>query len=93
MPVLDEEGVLRSQSSSLVTTEPASVIATHAVAELISDTSDASWEEMDTAITDESHMTINKLLLMALAGILAVTGIAYNTLHLVIAGIVIAPGI
>jgi uncharacterized membrane protein len=92
MLLLDQAGVLRSASSSVVISEPLAVVAASWAEELLTDTSEASWEEMESSITRESYMTTNKLLLMGLAGALAAVGLASNTLHLVVAGMVIAPG-
>jgi hypothetical protein len=90
LPTLGDLG--RSDAVTVTTMEVASVVAPSALAAVSRGRSEASWEEIETTLAKESNMTLNALLVMALVGALAAIGIAFNTLHLVIAAMVIAPG-
>jgi hypothetical protein len=92
MRVLSAQGIGISGNTSLFSSEPESVISPASAGEIVRDTSESSWEEMEHAMNKESAMTVNALLVMAIAGCLATVGIATNALHIVIAAMVIAPG-
>lgn len=51
-----------------------------------------SWEEMEMTISNDSNTSINTLMLLMIAGSLATVGIATNALHIVIGGMLVAPG-
>ena len=91
MAVLTGEG-LTEGAISVSTSEPISVIHQPMEGSIFKDTSEASWEEMDRMLAKESNMTFYSLTLMAIAGFLAVMGLMLNTLHIVIASQLIAPG-
>ncbi|NJK85467.1 MAG: hypothetical protein HC906_05360, partial [Bacteroidales bacterium] len=57
------------------------------------DNSEAIWEEILMTISKDSNTTNNTLILMFLSGCLAVMGLSTNSLHIVIAGMLIAPGL
>jgi hypothetical protein len=92
MLLLAKRGVGRSDEMSLSTSYPASIVSPQAATDLGRETSDATWEEMETELGRESNMTVNALLLMAGAGVLATVGLQTNALHIVIAAMAIAPG-
>jgi uncharacterized membrane protein len=92
MRLLDRQGLSTSAASSTRTSEPLSVVAASQAEVIANDSSEATWEEMELTIARESNMTVNGLLLMASAGVIAVVGISTDTLHLVIGAMVIAPG-
>jgi hypothetical protein len=92
MLLLTKRGVGRSDEMSLSTTYPASIVSPQAAAGLGRETSDATWEEMEIELGKESNMTVNALMLMAGAGVLATVGLQTNALHIVIAAMAIAPG-
>jgi uncharacterized membrane protein len=76
----------------MTTSDPLCVISNANLSEIVNDTSESIWEEMEILIGKESNMSANALIVMAISGFLAVVGIATNALHIVIAGMVIAPG-
>lgn len=91
MRILDQAGLSKGVIS-LKTTEPVSLVSL-AMADPISlDTSESTWEEMDRMIAKESNMTLNSLVVMAVAGFLAAVGLEINALHIVVAAMLIAPG-
>jgi hypothetical protein len=92
MRLLDRFGVGADASSSAVTSHPQSIVSAAHARVISQDSSEATWEEMELTIGHESNMTVNGLLLMAIAGIVAAIGISTDTLHLVIGAMVIAPG-
>ncbi len=92
MERLDRHGIGCDASSAVLTTEPAALISEphkHAIA---SDSSESTWEEMDAMLGKESNMSVNSLLVMSIAGMLSVAGLASNSLHTVIGASLIAPG-
>jgi hypothetical protein len=56
------------------------------------DTSEASWEEMDTLLRRDANPSHNFLALMFLAGVVAGAGLFLDTLHIVVGAMLIAPG-
>lgn len=92
MELLSERKLLSDPSVSVTTSFPGSVIAKSREKQITTDKSEAIWEEMQAAINKESAMTINGIITMFLAGVLAVIGIVTNALHIVVGAMVIAPG-
>lgn len=92
MRLLDSHGVGRAEGTSLTTSELSSIASASFSQLLTRDSSEATWEEMEMMTAKESNMTINALIIMLIAGFVAVAGIATGALHLVIAAMVIAPG-
>lgn len=92
MRMLDEKGLTTREGVSIITSEPTGVIQSKQAEKLTLDKSEAIWEEMEKVIGKESNITANTLIMMAAAGVFAAAGIATNALHIVIAGMVIAPG-
>lgn len=90
--LLDRHKVGKEPGGSITISEPISVVSSSMASSIVRDTSESTWEEMEVIIGKESNMTPNGLLLMAISGVLAATGIATNSLHIVIAAMVIAPG-
>ncbi|WP_119154483.1 DUF389 domain-containing protein [Caldimonas tepidiphila] len=89
---LDERGLLRGEGSSVSTQRPASVVSSPHLRALAHDSSEATWEEIDFMIVAESHMSANSLVNMACSGALASIGLLTDSLHVVIAAMVVAPG-
>ena len=56
------------------------------------DTSEASWEEMQTLLRRDANPSHNFLALMFLAGAVAGVGLFVDTLHIVVGAMLIAPG-
>lgn len=92
MKLLEKTGISRSAACSVSTNVPLSVTSVTSSKTISTDTSESSWEEMDQMITRESHMTLNAVALMIIAGIICSIGLATNALHLVIGAMIIAPG-
>jgi hypothetical protein len=77
---------------SFSTNEPSSLVSENYAAAISSDSSEATWEEMDYSLNRESHMTINGLLVMAISGMVATVGLTTGALHLITGAKLIAPG-
>lgn len=92
MRLLDRQGINSSTACCIRTSQPLGVIAAARSAEIARDASEATWEEMELTVARESNMTVNGLLLMASAGVIAAAGISTDALHLVVGAMVIAPG-
>lgn len=92
MPLLDREAGEGRPPVIVSSAEPSALIARNAATQLTRDSNDAIWEEMDAFIRRESRMDADGMGLMAAAGIVATIGLTTNTLHAVIAAMVIAPG-
>ena len=90
--LLDQHGVGRGSSSSITTSEPFSLISASAAEDIEQDTNDVPWEEMKTLIANDANMNVNVMIAMFIAGVFAAIGIATNALHIVIGGMIIAPG-
>jgi hypothetical protein len=89
---LHESECLAGESWAVAFSEPTGFVSPGSLRALVDDDSEVSWEEMDYTVIRESAMTWNSLGVMATAGVLAAIGIATGALHLVLAGMVIAPG-
>lgn len=92
MRLLDRQGLSTSAATSTRTSQPLSIVAASQAEVIAGDSSEATWEEMELTIARASNMSVNGLLLMASAGVIAVVGISTDALHLVIGAMVIAPG-
>lgn len=77
---------------SILTTEPISAVSPSHSQWIARDSSESTWEEMQMRIGKDSNMTVNAMMVMFVAGVLAAVGISTNALHLVIAAMLIAPG-
>jgi hypothetical protein len=87
---LDELDVL--DGGSILTSEVQSLISRPSRTVLEKESSETIWEEAAFLLRRETNVAVNYLLLMALSGSIAAAGLWTNTLHLVIAAMVIAPG-
>lgn len=56
------------------------------------DSSDSTWEEIDTLLRRDTNPSLNSLGMMALAGAVAGAGLMQDILHIVIGAMLIAPG-
>jgi hypothetical protein len=92
MRVLDRSGLGQENGISLNSSQPGSVITTGLSYRIDRDSNEATWEEMEMIISKGSNANVNTLLIMAIAGSLAIAGIVTNTLHIVIGGMLVAPG-
>lgn len=92
MQLLDRFGLGEENGISICTSDPDGIIPTHSHNAIGRDNNEAAWEEMALTIGDDSNTSLNTLLIMFLSGSLAAIGIATNALHIVIGGMLIAPG-
>lgn len=90
--MLSAEDVGRGAGSSLTTSEVASIVSTSWNDRIVTDSSEATWEEMEVILGKESNMTLNTMALMAIAGIVMSIALMTGALHLAIGAMVIAPG-
>lgn len=77
---------------AISTSEPDSVITNKPDFKIENDSQDATWEEVAIVISKDSNMTLYLLILMMMAGIITTVGLATSTIHVVIGGMLIAPG-
>ena len=89
---VDKYGLGRVNGVSLSSSEPDSLIPTKSSYGIERDINEGSWEEMEMTISNDSNTSINTLLIMFISGSLATIGIATNSLHIVIGGMLVAPG-
>jgi len=90
--LLNRYGAGTDDSVSVTTSEPTVVVSASSAAELASDPSSASFEEVEGLLERESTMGVNKVAAMIAAGAIAAAGLLTNSVHLVIGAMVIAPG-
>lgn len=90
--LLDQRKVGHGDSSSIATSQPFSLISAASTKDIEQDTNDIPWEEMKTLIANDSNMNANVIAAMFIAGVFAAIGIMTNALHIVIAGMIVAPG-
>jgi len=90
--LLNRFGAGTDDSVSVTTSEPTVVVSASSAAELASDPSSASFEEVEGLLERESTMGVNKVAAMTAAGAIAAAGLLTNSVHLVIGAMVIAPG-
>lgn len=82
---LPEDGVIAVD-------EPVGLVSGARRRMLDGDTSEASWEEIDTLLRRDANPSHNFLALMFLAGAVAGVGLFVDTLHIVVGAMLIAPG-
>lgn len=92
MRLLDGYGLGEKNGISVSTTAPSSYSPTQPYKPIARDNNEGSWEEMEMTISNDSNTSINTMVLLLIAGSLATIGIATNALHIVIGGMLIAPG-
>lgn len=92
MRKMDGHQLGRRNGISLSTTEPASIIPTSSSKSIESDNNEGAWEEMVMTISNDSNTSLFTLIIMFISGSLATVGIATNALHIVIGGMLVAPG-
>lgn len=92
MRLLDTYDLGKPAGVSISSSEPDSLVDANKAKELDRDWIEASWEEMETIISKDSNANSLLLILVFTSGILAAVGIATNTIHVVIGGMLVAPG-
>lgn len=92
MRVLDQHKLGKAGGISLSSSSPAGYIPTQSSRSIERDNNQATWEEMEMTMSSDSNTSLNTLLVMFTAGALAVVGLTTNALHIVIGGMLLAPG-
>jgi uncharacterized membrane protein len=90
--LLQSAGIGRDAGTTIVTNSPVSVVAPQLIERVARDDTECTWEEMESAMARESNMTANGVTVMAVAGVVAVMGIATGAVHVVVGAMLIAPG-
>jgi hypothetical protein len=91
MQVADAHGLGREGGVSLTTSEPLSLVS-HGYTALSREEGGTTWEELELAMSGDSTMTGDRLIVMAIAGFIAGIGIVTGAIHVVVGAMVIAPG-
>ena len=91
MRIADGHGLSELDGVSMTTSVPLSVVS-HAYAGLTREPGRTTWEELELSIGEDSTMSADRMVVMAIAGFIAGIGIVSGTLHVVIGAMVIAPG-
>lgn len=90
--ILEKYNLGKKGGISLSTSEPDSIITNEHDYRIEQDGHEAIWEEVEMVISKDSNMTPNILIMMAMAGAITTTGLATSTIHIVIGGMLVAPG-
>ncbi|WMJ74696.1 DUF389 domain-containing protein [Cytophagaceae bacterium ABcell3] len=92
MRILENYNIGGKDGVSLSTSEPDSVITNKPDSRIAKDGMDATWEEAEMVISKDSNMNINTLFMMAMSGVITMIGVSTSTIHVVIGGMLVAPG-
>ena len=77
---------------SVTINEPLGLVSGERRRRIANDSSESTWEEIDTLLRRDTNPSHNFLALMALAGAVAGMGLTLDTLHIVLGAMLIAPG-
>jgi hypothetical protein len=91
MRVADAHGLGARDGVALSTTEPLSLVS-HGYTALSREEGGTTWEELELAMSQDSTMTGDRLLVMFIAGAIAALGIVSGAVHVVVGAMIIAPG-
>jgi hypothetical protein len=91
MRIADRYGLGETGGVSMSTSVPLSVVAPSHRA-LTREIGATTWEELELSIGEDSTMTLDRTIVMLIAGLVAGIGILTGALHVVIGAMVIAPG-
>jgi hypothetical protein len=91
MRLADTYGLGQQGGVALSTSEPLSLVS-YGYTALSREEGGTSWEELELAMSSDSTMTNDRLLVMFLAGVIAAIGIVSGAIHVVVGAMVIAPG-
>ncbi|MBM3604318.1 MAG: DUF389 domain-containing protein [Alphaproteobacteria bacterium] len=83
---------LIESGGALAINEPLGLASGERRRKIESDSSDSTWEEIDTLLRRDTNPSLNFLGMMALAGAVAGAGLMQDILHIVIGAMLIAPG-
>lgn len=92
MGVLEDAGLGEDAAISVTTSSPMSVVAAGSERAVNRDSSSATWQEVVLELGRTSNMRWQKSIVLAVAGFVAVIGIATEAIHVVVGAMVIAPG-
>ncbi|MEX1178520.1 MAG: DUF389 domain-containing protein [Nitriliruptor sp.] len=91
MRVADRHGLGEANGIALSTAEPLSLVS-HGYTALSREEGGTTWEELELAMSQDSTMTGDRLVVMLIAGAIAGLGIVSGTVHVVVGAMIIAPG-
>jgi hypothetical protein len=91
MRIADHYGLGEYDGVSMTTAEPLSVVSP-AYQGLAREQGGTTWEELELSIGQDSTMTLDRVLVMFIAGLVAGIGVVSGALHVVVGAMVIAPG-
>lgn len=80
------------EETSVITSEPRSLVSETSQGQIDAETNEASWPEMAALLRRETNVSSNYLMAMFFAGVIAAVGLWTETVHIVVAAMVIAPG-
>lgn len=80
------------RAGAVTISEPNATIPGGSAPSLHEEGNDAIWEEIGAMMRQDTSLSFNFLLLMALAGAITAFGIVSDTLHVVVGAMLIAPG-
>lgn len=92
LKLLEEMELLQNENVSITTSRPTNVISKTHSEEILSEPHETSWEDMLKNLLHQSNMSLNTLLVMFFAGMIATFGIMADSLHVVVGAMLIAPG-
>lgn len=78
--------------TSVVTSEPRSLVSETSQGQIDAETNEASWPEMASLLRRETNVSSNYMMAMFFAGLIAAVGLWTDTVHIVVGAMVIAPG-
>ncbi len=91
MRIADDHGLGEPGGVALSTAEPLSLVS-HGYTALSREEGGTSWEELELAMSQDSTMTGDRLVVMLIAGAIAAFGIISGSVHVVVGAMIIAPG-
>jgi hypothetical protein len=91
MRIADGYGLGETGGVSMSTSVPLSIVAASHRA-LTREMGVTTWEELELSIGEDSTMTLDRTIVMLIAGMVAGIGIITGALHVVIGAMIIAPG-
>lgn len=92
MAVFENAGLGQDAAVSVTTSSPMSVVAAGSARAVSRDSTNATWQEVVLELGRTSNMGWQKLLVLVVAGFVAVIGIVTEAVHVVVGAMVIAPG-
>ena len=81
-----------TDGGSISTSEPRSLLSPPHQNGIDTETNETVWDEMASLLRQDTNLSANFLMLMALAGAVAASGLWTDTLHIVVGAMLIAPG-